>query len=109
MTTFKEKFNIKHNQPKNKANSLEDISRLSKIKLSILRDVYNRGIGAWKTNSSSVRSKTGDKRKKGFPLSQRMGKEQWAIARVYGFVGKNPKQVGKGQPDRDLYEKIKTN
>lgn len=109
MTTFKEKFNIKHNQPKNKANSLEDISRLSKIKLSILRDVFFRGSGAWKSSPYSVRSKTGEKRKKGFPLSQRMSKERWAMARVYGFVGKNPKQVGLGKPDRDLYEKIKTN
>jgi hypothetical protein len=109
MSTFKEKFNIKHKQPKNKANSLEDISRLSKIKLSILQKVFDRGIGAWKTNSSSVRSKTGEKRDSGFPISQRMSKERWAIARVYGFVGRNPKQVGKGKPDRDLYEKIKTN
>jgi hypothetical protein len=53
-----------------------------------------------------VRSKSGDKKDSGFPLSQRMSKERWAYARVYGFVMKNPKQVGEGKPDSDLYKKL---
>ena len=96
--TFKQDFNKKYNQPLNKANGLNDIAKLTKIKKSILQKVYNRGIGAFKSNPQSVRSKSGEKRP-----SNRMTKEQWGIARVYGFVMGNKKQIGKGQPDRDLY------
>ena len=39
----------------------------------------------------SVRSKTGEKRKQGFPLSNRMGPEQWACARVKSFVSGSKK------------------
>lgn len=101
MATFKEKFNKKHNQPLDTSNSLTKIARLSGISKSILQEVYNRGIGAHKTQPSSVRNVRGVKGGAG----KKMSKEQWAIARVYGFVGKNPKQVGKSAPDRDLYEK----
>ena len=102
MVTFKQKFNKKFNQPINQANSLNDIARLTKINKKILQQVFNRGIGAYKSSPSSVRSKSGEKKAGGFSPANRMSKEQWAIARVYGFVGNNPKQVGKGKPDNDL-------
>jgi len=101
--TFKGQFNKKYKQPLNKANGLNDIARLTKIKKSILQKVYNRGVGAHKSSPSSIRSKSGEKRPSGFSPSNRMTKEQWGIARVYGFVMGNKKQIGKGQPDRDLY------
>ena len=101
--TFKQDFNKKYNQPLNKASGLNDIAKLTKIKKSILQKVYNRGIGAAKNNPQSVRSKSGEKKPGGFSANNRMSKEQWAIARVYGFVMGNKKQIGKGQPDRDLY------
>ncbi len=66
-------------------------AKKSAIKPSLLQKVYNRGIGAWKTNPRSVRSKTGEKRKQGFPLSNRMGPEQWACARVKSFVSGSKK------------------
>ena len=106
MSTFKSKYNNKYGFPKNESHSVQDISKTTGIKKSILQDVYDRGIGAWKSNPSSVRSKYGDKKDSGFPLSKRMTKERWAFGRVYGFVMKNPKQVGEGKPDSDLYEKI---
>ncbi len=101
MATFKEKFNRKHKQPLDTSNSITKISRLSGISRSILQEAYNRGVGAWKTNPSSVRNVKGVKGGTG----PKMGKEAWAFGRVYGLVMKNPKQVGKSQPDRDLYEK----
>jgi len=104
--TFKQKFNKKYKQDINQSNSLNEIAKLSGIKKSILQQVFNRGVGAAKSSPSSVRSKSGEKRPGGFSPGNRMSKEQWAIARVYGFVGKNPKQVGKGKPDRDLFDKI---
>ena len=105
MSTFKQIFNKKYKQKINQANSLTDIAKMSGIKKSILQQVYNRGVGAHKSSPSSIRSKSGEKRAGGFPVGNRMSKEQWGTARVYGFVGKNPKQVGKGKPDRDLFEK----
>jgi len=105
--SFKNKYNRKFKNPLNQSNSLEDISKNTKIKKSILQEVYNRGSGAWKSNPTSVRSKSGDKRQSGFPLKNRMGKEAWSYARVYGFVMKNPKQVGKGKPDNDLFLETK--
>ncbi len=106
MSTFKSKYNKKYGFPKNESHSVEDISKTSGIKKTILQDVYDRGIGAWKSNPTSVRSKSGDKKDSGFPLSKRMTKERWAYGRVYGFVMKNPKQVGEGKPDDDLYKKL---
>jgi len=106
MSTFKSKYNNKYGFPKNESHSVEDISKTSGIKKSILQDVYDRGIGAWKSNPTSVRSKSGDKKDSGFPLSKRMTKERWAYGRVYGFVMKNPKQVGEGKPDDDLFKKL---
>jgi hypothetical protein len=102
--TFKNKFNLKHGQDSEASNSIAQIASLSGISKSILQEVKLRGMGAHKTNPQSVRTKSG-KKDPTAPISQKMTKEQWGIARVYGFVGKNPKQIGKGQPDRDLYEK----
>jgi hypothetical protein len=44
-----------------------------RVTLSMLQAVYDRGIGAYKTNPSSVRPNV-------------TGKEQWAFARVNGFL-----------------------
>jgi hypothetical protein len=71
--TYKNKFNIKHGFDKNKSHSLAEISKLSKLKLSSLQDIYNKGIGAYKTNPQSVRPNV-------------KSKEQWAMARVYSAI-----------------------
>jgi hypothetical protein len=73
MATYKQKFNKRHGQPLDKSNSLADIARLSGIKRSALQKIYNKGVGAFKTNPSSVRP-------------QVKSKEQWAMARVYSSV-----------------------
>jgi len=67
--------------------SLSKISKTTGIPLSILKQVYKRGIGAWTSgHRPGVRP------------------SQWAKARVYSFVtgGKTTKSA-----DKDLYEKIK--
>lgn len=71
--TYKQKFNLKHKQPKDKSNSLTDIAKLSGVKRSSLQKIYNKGIGAYKTNPSSVRPNV-------------KSKEQWAFARTYSAV-----------------------
>ena len=71
--TYKNKFNKKFKQPKDKANSIEDISKLTGYKLSGLKTIYKKGIGAYRTNPASVRPSV-------------KSPQQWAIARVYSAV-----------------------
>jgi len=105
MPTNKEQYFKRHNITKDTGLSKSDISRISKIPKSILDDVYDRGVGAYKTNPESVRTKTGKKDAKA-PLSKKMSKEQWAMARVYSFVNKIEGKT-KLNHDLDLAEKIK--
>ena len=72
--------------------------KLTGIPKSVLDDVYDRGVGAFRTNPASVRP-------------QVKSKEQWAMARVYAFIMKsydavknNKKKINQ---DQDLFEKIK--
>ena len=91
-TTNKDKFNRKYKKPKGTSHSRSDISKLTGIPTSILTEVYKRGIGAYRTNPSSVRPSV-------------KSKEQWAQARIYSFV---MKQKGTwGRADKDLAEKVK--
>jgi len=77
--TNKQKFNIIYkNKDKNQPNSKEDISRLTKIPMKFLDEIYDRGIGAWETNPESVRRVKGKK----------IPKEAWAMARIYAFIVK---------------------
>jgi hypothetical protein len=69
--TYKEDFNKKYNQPKDKSNSLADIARLTKISKPQLQKIYNKGVGAFKNPG---------------PSRPNMKKEQWAMARVYSAV-----------------------
>tara|TARA_E500000318_G_scaffold72064_1_gene66724 strand:+ start:237 stop:509 length:273 start_codon:yes stop_codon:yes gene_type:complete len=78
MATYKQKFNKKYKQPLNKSNSLGDISRLTGYKKSGLQTIYNKGVGAYKTNPGSVR-----------PMVK--SPEQWAMARVYAAVNTSSK------------------
>ena len=89
--TNKHKFNEKYKQPKNQANSKKDISKLTKIPMSILDQVYDRGMGAYKTNPKSVRPSV-------------KSPQQWAMARVYSFVVKGPTWKG---ADKDIANKVR--
>ena len=97
MTTFKQKFNKKFNQDKDESNSKSKMVRLTGIPRKILDEVYDRGVGAYRTNPSSVRP-------------QVKSEEQWATARIYAFIMKSYDAVKKGKDkinqDQDLFEKI---
>jgi hypothetical protein len=71
--------------------SLTELSKISRYSLKTLQEVYNRGIGAYKTQPSSVRMKGTYKKGVKAPMSQKLSKEQWAMARVYSFLDGNPK------------------
>ena len=87
--TNKQKFNKKYKQKLNEPNSKKDISKLSGVSMSILDDVYYRGMGAFKSNPQSVRKSVSSP-------------QQWAMARIYSFVvgGKTQKTA-----DADLWKK----
>lgn len=71
--------------------SLEELSEKSGVPKATLQKVYNRGIGAYKTNPTSVRMKGSFKKNVDAPLSKKLSKEQWAMSRIYSFLDKNPK------------------
>jgi len=61
-----------------------------RVNLRMLQAVYDRGIGAYKTNPSSVRPNV-------------TGKEQWAFARVNGFLSAvRTGRYKRGKFDTDL-------
>lgn len=91
MPTNKEKFNKKYKQKKDQPNSKKDISKLTGIPIKILDEVYDRGLGAYRTNPQSVRPSV-------------KSPQQWAMARVYSFVVKGPTWRG---PDKDLADKVR--
>jgi hypothetical protein len=84
--------------------TLEKKAATSGMPVEALLTVYRRGIGAWKTNPESVRLKSG---KKNYSSSRagKMGKEQWAMARVNAFIDKRP-TVFTGA-DNDVRKKFK--
>jgi len=83
--TRRENFLRKHNL-EDKGYSLNDLSKISGFKKRTLQDVYDRGIGAYKTNPQSVRMKGTFEKGVNAPMSQKLSKEQWAMARVYSFL-----------------------
>jgi hypothetical protein len=76
--TYKQRFNKRHKQSLNQSNTLSEIAKLSRYKRSGLQTIYNKGVGAYKTNPASVRP-------------QVKSKEQWGMARVYAAIDKSSK------------------
>ena len=101
MATFKEKFNKKYKQPLNKSNTLKEISDLTGFKLSGLKKVYDKGLGARRNNSQSVRRVSDGKKVGGTSLKGKMSGPQWAMARVYSAVMRG----GAYKFDKDLLVK----
>jgi len=76
-TTYKQKFNNKYRFESDEPHSLTEISKITGYKKSGLETIFDKGIGAFKTNPQSVR--------KGI-----RSPEQWAQARVYSAVMGGP-------------------
>lgn len=91
MPTHREQFLKRHGIPTSQSLSIEDVAKLAKIPVAALREVYNRGEGAYSNNPQSVRVKgtfAKNPSLKSVPLSGRLSMAQWAMARVYSFVNK---------------------
>jgi len=99
--TNKQKFNKKYGFKLAEPHSKKEISKLTGISMKVLNEVYDRGLGAHKSNPQSVRSVSG-KKIGGRSLKGKMSAPQWSMARIYSFVmgGRTQKTA-----DKDLWEK----
>ncbi len=105
MVSNKNKFNKKYGFKMDAPHSKAEISRLTKIPVSILDKVYYRGVGARKSNPQSVRSVKSGKKVGGKSLKGKMSAAQWGYARIYSFVMKQSGTWGKA--DKDLADKVR--
>jgi hypothetical protein len=71
--TYKQKFNKKYGFESDEPHSLAEISKITGYKKSGLETIFDKGVGAFKTNPQSVR--------KGI-----RSPEQWAQSRLYSAV-----------------------
>jgi hypothetical protein len=71
--TYKNRFNTKYGFPKDEPHSIAEISQLTGYKKSGLETIFDKGVGAFRTNPASVRPSV-------------KSPEQWAMARIYSAV-----------------------
>ena len=83
-------FKAKHGISPSEGLSLEEIAKLSGMPKAALQEVYNKGVGAFKTNPSSVRPSVNSP-------------EQWAMGRVYSFAMR--RKTTFGGADKHITEK----
>jgi len=88
--THRENF-LKAHKLNEHSYNLKELSAISRVPLDVLQEVYNRGIGAYKTQPRSVRLKGSYVKNVDAPMKAKLSKEQWAYARVYSFLDGNPK------------------
>jgi hypothetical protein len=82
---------LKANKLEDKGYSLEELSKVSKVPVAILKEVYSRGIGAYRTSPDSVRLKGSFVKGVKAPMRNKLSPQQWAMARTYSFLDGNPK------------------
>jgi len=73
--THKQQFNKRHGFPKDEPHSKAELSKIVKIPIKVLDIVFDRGVGAYSTNPSSVRKHI-------------KSPEEWAYSRIYAFINK---------------------
>ena len=90
MLTHREQVLRRYNLPNDTHLSINELSLLTNIPVAALHEVAARGSGAWRTNLASVRLKDFSKNPdiKTYGRSQRLGKDQWKMARIYSFINK---------------------
>lgn len=71
--TYKQKFNKKYKFPADEPHSISEIAKITGYKKAGLDVIFRKGVGAYKTNPSSVRTSV-------------KSPEQWAMARIYSAV-----------------------
>lgn len=86
--TYKHKLNRLLGLPSEHTHTLGSLHRMTGVDRRILQKVYNKGIGAYRTNPRSVRTRGTYRKNQNLPMTQKLGSQQWAMARVYAFLAK---------------------
>jgi hypothetical protein len=98
MATNKQKFNRKFGLDKDTSHSKASLTRLTGISKKDLDEIFDRGVGAFNTNPSSVRKSV-------------KSEEQWAYGRIYAFIMKTYNGIKNNKEkinqDNQLYLKYK--
>jgi hypothetical protein len=89
MPTHREQVLKKLGLPKTTSMSIEELANATDLPIEALQEVYNRGIGAHRTSGLSVRMKGTFKKNVDAPMSMKLSKEQWAMARLYAWINKS--------------------
>jgi len=71
--TYKQKFNRKYGFKLNEPHNLEEITKITKYKLSGLKTIFEKGEGAFTSNPQSVRPNV-------------KNAQQWAYSRIYASL-----------------------
>lgn len=85
-----EVFKKKHDIPASESLTIKEIAKLSGMPVKALKEVYDKGMGAYYSNPESVRPTV-------------KSPEQWAMGRVYSFAMKKKTTFGKA--DKSIAEK----
>jgi len=72
-TSYKNKFNAKYGFDKDAPHTIAEIAKLTGYKKAGLEIIYDKGMGAYFSNPSSVRPSV-------------KSPEEWAMARIYSAV-----------------------
>jgi hypothetical protein len=89
--THRYNFYKKHNLDTKDSLSIEEIAEIANVPVEALKEIEERGRGAWSSNVASVRlkdtfMKNPDTSK--YPRSMRLSASQWAFARIFSVLDK---------------------
>jgi hypothetical protein len=96
MRTHKERVYAKYGLDPKKTYTLPALAKLSGISLKVLKEVENRGKGAYFSGgiggrpSPSVRLAGSYKKGVDAPMKKKLSMAQWSRARVFSFIDGNP-------------------
>jgi hypothetical protein len=90
MKTHRERVLERHGM-EDRGYSIPELSKLFGYSEDVLQQVYNRGIGAYKSNPQSVRMKGSFKKGINAPMSMKLSPQQWARARIWSFLDNSKK------------------
>lgn len=82
---------LRKNKLEDRPYSLAELSKIARVPLKTLQEIYNRGTGAYQTQPSSVRMKGTFEKGVNAPMSMKLSKEQWSYARVYSWLNGSKK------------------
>ncbi len=87
--THRYNFYKKHNLNPRDSFSIEEIAEIADVPVEALKEIEERGRGAWSSNIASVRLKESFMKNpdtKRYPRSDRLSASQWAFARIFSFL-----------------------